>query len=224
MNETMSLSDSGWAWHPQQILSASGQGLAASSDLPNTAMGTATTINNSSGGMTREGRVSKSSQRCGTTQENRIFKPIQKRSRVSRQTQTSLLRTTATNFKAMVQQFTGYPVSPFAPIAPFVSTAHVNLGLTNRQPIADYNAVIVARAGYTLAQLEQQRRFRNQQCILPVNINGSVGGKNALLQGPQSLSEPVMMASAGGLGMDDSFSPLPPSFNREMSPFSYIYM
>lgn len=209
MNETVSIPCSGLAQHYQQILSASGQGLAASSNLPNTVMGTATIVNNSGGRTTWEGRVSKPILRCGTTQKSRIFKPIQKRSRVSRQTQSTLLTTNTTNFKALVQQFTGYPVSPFAPVAPSLNTAHMNLGLTSSRPIANSDTVMVARAGYNLAKLEQQRQFRNQQCILPVNIGGSVGGKNAFLQGLQSLREPVMMASGGGLGLDDAFSPVP---------------
>ncbi|XP_051152043.1 VQ motif-containing protein 22-like [Andrographis paniculata] len=44
----------------------------------------------------------------------RISKPIRRRSRASRRTPTTLLNTDATNFRAMVQQFTGGPAARFA--------------------------------------------------------------------------------------------------------------
>lgn len=46
--------------------------------------------------------------------EGRVSKPIRRRSRASRRTPTTLLNTDTTNFRAMVQQFTGGPSAPFA--------------------------------------------------------------------------------------------------------------
>ncbi|KAJ6756674.1 VQ MOTIF-CONTAINING PROTEIN [Salix purpurea] len=46
--------------------------------------------------------------------EGRVAKPIRRRSRASRRTPTTLLNTDTTNFRAMVQQFTGGPSAPFA--------------------------------------------------------------------------------------------------------------
>ncbi|CAN0890743.1 VQ motif-containing protein 22 [Linum grandiflorum] len=43
----------------------------------------------------------------------RVSKPARKRSRASRRTPTTLLNTDTSNFRAMVQQFTGGPVGPF---------------------------------------------------------------------------------------------------------------
>uniref|UniRef100_A0A803QIP7 VQ domain-containing protein n=1 Tax=Cannabis sativa TaxID=3483 RepID=A0A803QIP7_CANSA len=44
----------------------------------------------------------------------RVSKPVRRRSRASRRTPTTLLNTDTTNFRAMVQQFTGGPTAPFA--------------------------------------------------------------------------------------------------------------
>ncbi|KAL2906842.1 VQ motif-containing protein 22 [Bienertia sinuspersici] len=44
---------------------------------------------------------------------NRVSKPARKRTRASRRTPTTLLNTDTTNFRAMVQQFTGGPSSNF---------------------------------------------------------------------------------------------------------------
>uniref|UniRef100_A0A803KWX9 VQ domain-containing protein n=1 Tax=Chenopodium quinoa TaxID=63459 RepID=A0A803KWX9_CHEQI len=48
----------------------------------------------------------------GPTQ-NRVSKPARKRTRASRRTPTTLLNTDTSNFRAMVQQFTGGPSSNF---------------------------------------------------------------------------------------------------------------
>ncbi|KAL5741756.1 hypothetical protein ACOSP7_028488 [Xanthoceras sorbifolium] len=45
--------------------------------------------------------------------EGRVSKPARRRSRASRRTPTTLLNTDTTNFRAMVQQFTGGPSAPF---------------------------------------------------------------------------------------------------------------
>ncbi|KAF5725554.1 mental retardation GTPase activating protein 4 [Tripterygium wilfordii] len=45
--------------------------------------------------------------------EGRVSKPIRRRSRASRRTPTTLLNTDASNFRAMVQQFTGGSTAPF---------------------------------------------------------------------------------------------------------------
>ncbi|XP_022931401.1 VQ motif-containing protein 22-like [Cucurbita moschata] len=50
----------------------------------------------------------------GLNPERRVAKPVRRRSRTSRRTPTTLLNTDTTNFRAMVQQFTGGPTPPFA--------------------------------------------------------------------------------------------------------------
>lgn len=47
------------------------------------------------------------------TPEGRVAKPIRRRTRASRRTPTTLLNTDTSNFRAMVQQFTGGPSAPF---------------------------------------------------------------------------------------------------------------
>ncbi|KAL8474185.1 hypothetical protein ACS0TY_030155 [Phlomoides rotata] len=47
-------------------------------------------------------------------EQGRVSKPIRRRSRASRRTPTTLLNTDTTNFRAMVQHFTGGPAAPFA--------------------------------------------------------------------------------------------------------------
>ncbi|XP_058754033.1 VQ motif-containing protein 22-like [Vicia villosa] len=54
--------------------------------------------------------------------DGRVSKPIRRRSRASRRTPTTLLNTDTTNFRAMVQQFTGGPIAPFAASASSAST------------------------------------------------------------------------------------------------------
>ncbi|KAL0289319.1 UNVERIFIED_CONTAM: VQ motif-containing protein 22 [Sesamum angustifolium] len=67
-----------------------------------------------------------------TPNQGRVSKPVRKRSRASRRTPTTLLNTDTTNFRAMVQQFTGGPaatsiVRPQLPVAigTFSVTQHV---------------------------------------------------------------------------------------------------
>ncbi|XP_050230832.1 VQ motif-containing protein 22 [Mercurialis annua] len=45
--------------------------------------------------------------------EGRVSRPVRRRSRASRRTPTTLLNTDTSNFRAMVQQFTGAPTAPF---------------------------------------------------------------------------------------------------------------
>lgn len=206
----MSTSSDDWVRYYQQILAVSGHGRAASNEQLITVMGTATTIN-SSGGKTPECLVTDPILK---SQGNHLFKPIRKRSRVSRQTPITLFSTTTANFKAMVQHFTGYPTSFFAPVAPYLKRPHINSGLENGQPIANPNTVMVGRAVYNLAEIEQQRQFKHQQYMLPGNISCSVDDEHAFLQELHSSIGPVMAASGVGLGMDDAFSPVPPFFTR----------
>ncbi|KAF7124976.1 hypothetical protein RHSIM_Rhsim12G0015000 [Rhododendron simsii] len=56
-------------------------------------------------------------QGAGGGGAGRGSKPIRRRSRASRRTPTTLLNTDTTNFRAMVQQFTGGPTAPYASTA-----------------------------------------------------------------------------------------------------------
>ncbi|KAF3322997.1 VQ motif-containing protein [Carex littledalei] len=68
--------------------------------------------------------------------ENRTMAPAnsaptrgpKKRSRASRRPPTTVLTTDTSNFRAMVQEFTGFPAAPFVPASPFVRP-RLNTGL-----------------------------------------------------------------------------------------------
>ncbi|KAG6770972.1 hypothetical protein POTOM_022315 [Populus tomentosa] len=75
---------------------------------------TTTTINTSSVQNPMGSSNSSSSAGRHLSPEGRVAKPVRKRSRASRRTPTTLLNTDTTNFRAMVQQFTGGPSAPFA--------------------------------------------------------------------------------------------------------------
>ncbi|CAL1385908.1 unnamed protein product [Linum trigynum] len=57
--------------------------------------------------------VANSSSTLSRLEGGRVSKPARKRSRASRRTPTTLLSTDTSNFRAMVQQFTGGPAGPF---------------------------------------------------------------------------------------------------------------
>lgn len=59
-----------------------------------------------------------SSTQIQLSPEGRVSKPARRRSRASRRTPTTLLNTDTTNFRAMVQQFTGGPSAPFGSAGP----------------------------------------------------------------------------------------------------------
>ncbi|MED6213050.1 hypothetical protein PIB30_089499 [Stylosanthes scabra] len=69
--------------------------------------------------------VATAAPQLGVNPEGRVSKPIRRRSRASRRTPTTLLNTDTTNFRAMVQQFTG---APFA-ATPSTASGFPNMGL-----------------------------------------------------------------------------------------------
>ncbi|KAJ4705647.1 VQ motif-containing protein [Melia azedarach] len=68
-------------------------------------------------GATSAGGITSGPSGSNLSPEGRVSKPARRRSRASRRTPTTLLNTDTTNFRAMVQQFTGGPTAPF-PSAP----------------------------------------------------------------------------------------------------------
>ncbi|KAJ8759711.1 hypothetical protein K2173_009812 [Erythroxylum novogranatense] len=98
--------------------------------------------------------------------EGRVSKPIRRRSRASRRTPTTLLNTDTTNFRAMVQQFTGGPSAPYAP-GTQLNGPSFSFGLGLRQGQANnVNPVMVPAsvAGYHLQfQHHQQQQQQHYQ-------------------------------------------------------------
>jgi len=103
-SETMS-SPSDWAqfYQHHQTLSSSPQMLSSSSGInidPTMITNIASSATSSGGPPSTMSQLSP---------EGRVSKPARRRSRASRRTPTTLLNTDTTNFRAMVQQFTGGP-------------------------------------------------------------------------------------------------------------------
>ncbi|KAG8649105.1 VQ motif-containing protein 22 [Manihot esculenta] len=116
---------------------------AAAASVPTSLMGgtgNSTSPNGGGGHLSPEGRVSK---------------PVRRRSRASRRTPTTLLNTDTTNFRALVQQFTGGPSPPFASGSQ-LNAPSFGFSLNQRQAQVNPSAVMVpSAAGYHL-QYQQQ--------------------------------------------------------------------
>ncbi|CAK9176472.1 unnamed protein product [Ilex paraguariensis] len=110
--------------------------------------------------------------------EGRVSKPVRRRSRASRRTPTTLLNTDTTNFRAMVQQFTGGPRVPFVPGGSQYSIprgTNFNFELGNRQQIVIPTATMVPSAYHHL-QFQQQQQQNQQHQNYMFSVNGSESG------------------------------------------------
>ncbi|QCD78948.1 uncharacterized protein LOC114187074 [Vigna unguiculata] len=100
--------------------------------------------------------------------EGRVGKPTRRRSRASRRTPTTLLNTDTTNFRAMVQQFTGGPNAPFAPspsAAPQVLPNLLGFGFPSR-PIPSLSPtplVMSSSPPLSYHHLQQGQHHQQQQ-------------------------------------------------------------
>ncbi|XP_039010389.1 VQ motif-containing protein 22-like [Hibiscus syriacus] len=117
--------------------------------------------------------------------EGGVGKPARRRPRASRRTPTTLLNTDTTNFRAMVQQFTGGPSAPFAAGGSHPSGA--NFGFGTRQPHVNpnNNPLMLPPAGFQLQYQQQQHHYlQNQPLVFPLNGNddNNPGRGEVLLQ------------------------------------------
>ena len=117
--------------------------------------------------------------------EGRVSKPIRRRSRASRRTPTTLLNTDTTNFRAMVQQFTG---APFAP-TPSSATGFPNLGFGfgSRPAHVNPNGLMLAPSAFHLQQ--QQQLYEQQQSQHYMYSGNREGGDNRFAQRPPNVSD-----------------------------------
>ncbi|TKY57541.1 VQ motif-containing protein 22 [Spatholobus suberectus] len=112
--------------------------------------------------------------------EGRVSKPIRRRSRASRRTPTTLLNTDTTNFRAMVQQFTGAPSAP----------DH----LFGSRPLpVNPNGLMLAPS----LSLQHQQHVYHQQ-----HYTYTEGGDNAFFQRLSNPTPPNNVADRGGLFVD----------------------
>ncbi|KAL2327140.1 hypothetical protein Fmac_020567 [Flemingia macrophylla] len=115
--------------------------------------------------------------------EGRVAKPNRRRSRASRRTPTTLLNTDTTNFRAMVQQFTGGPSAPFASNPSSAPQALPNLmgfGFPSR-PLTPTTLVMSSPPPLSYQHLQQQQQqhmfhHQNQQQQQQYNNLYSTGG------------------------------------------------
>ncbi|KAF8411285.1 hypothetical protein HHK36_003832 [Tetracentron sinense] len=121
--------------------------------------------------------------------EGRVSKPARKRTRASRKTPTTLLNTDPTNFRAMVQQFTGGPSASISS-GPRTSATTLSFGLGNQQQHLNANP-ITEPSGYYYRQLQQQY-------LLSLNNYGS----DALLQRLSNSARPNLETSDHGFVME----------------------
>ncbi|CAL0318669.1 unnamed protein product [Lupinus luteus] len=120
--------------------------------------------------------------------EGRVSKP-RRRSRASRKTPTTLLDTDTTNFRAMVQQFTGGPSAlPFAPTALSPSSGFPNLmglGFGSRPLIPPMNptTLMISPPSYNLHQQPQHQQLYQNQNQQQFMFSGTTqGGDNTFFQ------------------------------------------
>ncbi|KAK2969344.1 hypothetical protein RJ640_027586 [Escallonia rubra] len=100
--------------------------------------------------------------------EGRVSKPVRRRSRASRRTPTTLLSTDTTNFRAMVQQFTGGP-----------SAANFNFGVGTRQQVVTPSSARVPTAGYNVQfQQAQQGLYQQQQQLHIFSVSNNTIGSH----------------------------------------------
>ncbi|XP_057440830.1 VQ motif-containing protein 22-like [Lotus japonicus] len=112
--------------------------------------------------------------------DGRVSKPIRRRSRASRRTPTTLLNTDTTNFRAMVQQFTGGPTAPFAQA--------VGLGFASRPPRGPLPSVNTNGLVLEHQQLYHQQQNNQQQYMFGGGNREAAVAENTFFQ---RLSNPI---------------------------------
>ncbi|XP_039031349.1 VQ motif-containing protein 22-like [Hibiscus syriacus] len=134
--------------------------------------------------------------------DGRVGKPARRRSRASRRTPTTLFNTDTTNFRAMVQQFTGAPTAPFE--AGGSHSAGPNFGFGFQ--VNPNNSPMLPPTGFHLQYQQNQllHHHQNQPLMFSLNRNDNnpgtgevyfqrVGGGNprAIMEGGGAVAEGV---------------------------------
>ncbi|XVE78482.1 hypothetical protein DITRI_Ditri13aG0149000 [Diplodiscus trichospermus] len=131
--------------------------------------------------------------------EGRVGKPGRRRTRASRRTPTTLLNTDTTNFRAMVQQFTG------GPSALFSAGAQTSFGLSfeGSQPYVNPGSMMAPPAGFHLQYQLQQHQHRYQPHMFSLNSNNiNSGATDLFLHRLAGNPRPNMEARSEGFGME----------------------
>lgn len=138
-----------------------------SSDQPASAMMFADRVSDATAVATTSTAVGSSAGNAGVSAglnpDGRVGKPVRRRSRASRRTPTTLLNTDTTNFRAMVQQFTGGPTPPFASsISHHGGAPNFSLGFGGIRQSNFGNLPNVGMSPAPSGYLQQQPQFYHQ--------------------------------------------------------------
>ncbi|KAG9147789.1 hypothetical protein Leryth_003412 [Lithospermum erythrorhizon] len=97
--------------------------------------------------------------------EGRVSKPARRRSRASRRTPTTLVNTDPSNFRAMVQQFTGGPAAAYAaePRYQMPGDGNISFGFGPNQQILNPTSVNAQQRRQQQQQQQHQRQVHQQQ-------------------------------------------------------------
>ncbi|XVF20958.1 hypothetical protein REPUB_Repub12eG0048800 [Reevesia pubescens] len=153
--------------------------------------------------------------------EGRVGKPVRRRSRASRRTPTTLLNTDTTNFRAMVQQFTGGPSAPFAAGTAHPGGPNFGFGFGGRQTHLNPSSLMVPPHGFQLQYQQQQQphqqhqliQHQNQAYMFSLNSNNNPGAAGDLFLRRLGGNPRPNMEAAGSEGfvMEGVSSQVPPS-------------
>ncbi|KAG8387087.1 hypothetical protein BUALT_Bualt03G0216900 [Buddleja alternifolia] len=111
--------------------------------------------------------------------QGRVSKPIRRRSRASRRTPTTLLNTDTTNFRAMVQQFTGGPAAPFV-ARPQLPSGGTTFNFVQQIGPSGAGAAVTPGSGFHM-QYHQNQLLQQQQMYMIDNMHaGGRGGGGGL--------------------------------------------
>lgn len=205
MGETMP-GPTDWAQYYQRALSGQMVTPGHSTSAVSDATVVTTTVTSSSTAPSSIGPGHLSPSGSHLSPEGRVSKPIRRRSRASRRTPTTLLNTDTTNFRAMVQQFTG------GPSAPFSSTSGGGFGFGLGPVQAHPNPTgpsFFASSGYHIQQYHQQQPPpppHGQQLMFSLNNNAQ---SDVFFQ--RNMGNPRLeMDAPEGFVMEDIPSQMPP--------------
>ncbi|MED6106307.1 hypothetical protein PIB30_003717 [Stylosanthes scabra] len=122
--------------------------------------------------------VATTAPQLGVNPEGRVSKPIRRRSRASRRTPTTLLNTDTTNFRAMVQQFTGAPFTA----TPSTASGFPNMGLAfgSRSVHVNPNGLMLAAPSASSFQQQYMHIYGGNSSQVgdrapPPNVSGEMG-------------------------------------------------
>ncbi|GMI76265.1 hypothetical protein HRI_001295800 [Hibiscus trionum] len=105
--------------------------------------------------------------------EGRVGKPARKRSRASRRTPTTLFNTDPTNFRAMVQQFTGGPSFTQGPGSARPGGPAFEFSFGGRQRHLNTSSLTAPPVGFQLQYHHQQQQQQQQNQAYMFSLNSA---------------------------------------------------